>query len=415
PPGCAVDTPLPTGLSLAVSTDGNTCTISGTPETTQAASDYIITATNATANATATVSIAVVSGIASFAVQTPLIYIDGTDIVEQVFANTNTDAGRVTSCVASLLPTGLQIAAQDSPGNGCVLTGTPNTVTAQANYTVTATNDNGDSTLMLDITINPVAPALQTPSAQSFATGAAVNFDLTNTGGGHLNGNLDSPPGCAVDTPLPTGLSLAVSTDGNTCTISGTSETAQSATDYVITATNATANATATVSIAVVSGIAAFATPSPLTYIVGTDIGVQVFANTNTDAGRVTSCTASLLPTGLQIAAQDSPGNGCVLTGTPNTVTAQATYTITVTNDNGDSTLTLDITVNPAAPALQTPSAQSFATGAAVSFNMTNTGGGHLNGALDSPPGCAVDTALPAGLSLAVSDDDSTCTITGTP
>ncbi|MCA8837183.1 MAG: hypothetical protein K8963_04935, partial [Proteobacteria bacterium] len=425
PSSCAVNTALPAGLNLTITSDDHTCRIFGTPETAQAARDYIVTATNVTGSSLSTVSITIVSGTAAFTDPGPLTYTDGTDILQQTFANTNTNARRVTNCAATppsgiALPAGLQVAALGSPGNGCVLTGTPNTVTAQAAYTITVTNDNGTSTLTLDITVNPAAPALQTPSAQSYASGAAVSFDLSNTGGGQLNDALASPPGCVVDTPLPAGLSLTVAADDSTCTLAGTPETTQTASDYVITATNATASSSATVSITVVSGTAAFADPGLLIYTDGTDIVEQTFANTNTDAGRVTNCTATppsgiALPAGLQITALDSPSNGCVLTGTPNTVTAQAAYTITVTNDNGTSTLTLDITVNPAAPALQTPSAQSYTSGAAVSFDLSNTGGGQLNDALDSPPGCVVNTPLPAGLSLAVSADDSTCTLAGTP
>ncbi|MCA8837933.1 MAG: hypothetical protein K8963_08810, partial [Proteobacteria bacterium] len=423
--GCTTDQSLPSGLTIAVSASGDSCQISGTPDTPSAQTSYVISATNANGTGTASIAITVTAALLQPALPengTSATFVESATIAALYIANTGgavstcqfvrpNDATYVgfldglsidraangRDCEISGLLTGVgfkqfTVRAQNATGSdetplnitvnprapafaepsavvatdgqmivplsltstggtlvscqfidpaddsetatfdglnvavsssatACDITGTL-TGTGLKSFKVRASNVTARVELTLSFTVNPAAPVLQAPSAQSYATGAAVSFDMTNTGGGQLSGNLDSPPGCAVDTPLPTGLSLAVSTDGNTCTISGTPETTQTASDYIITATNASASASATVSIAVVSGIASFAAPSPLTYIVGTDIGEQIFANTNPDAGRVTGCVASLLPTGLQIAAQDSPGNGCVLTGTPNTVTA---------------------------------------------------------------------------------------------
>ncbi|MCA8836895.1 MAG: putative Ig domain-containing protein, partial [Proteobacteria bacterium] len=455
PPGCAVDAELPSGLALVVSADESTCTIFGTPDTVQAATNYIITATNDTGSATATANIEIVSGAPIFADAGTLVYTDG-DTVNESLANSNIFGGLVSDCSAvDTLPAGLTITALVSPSNGCSLTGTVSGTAAQDTYDITATNDNGETTLTLDIsvlaalpdlptlpasaimveavdgvaintitvantggvadscafvagmpssptetanldglsiavnldgsactidgtltgtgevnytvrasnasgsddavvsfTVNPTAPALATPAMQVYPTGEGVSLELTNNGGGLLYSLSDLTPGCAVDATLPSGLSLAVSADENTCIIIGTPDTVQAATDYTITATNATGSATATANIEIVSGAPMFAAPGALVYTDG-DTANESLANINIYGGDVTDCSAvDTLPTGLIIAALASSSNGCSITGTVSGTAAQDDYDITVSNDNGQTTLTLNITVNAAPPAV---------------------------------------------------------------
>ncbi|MCA8836606.1 MAG: Ig-like domain-containing protein, partial [Proteobacteria bacterium] len=362
PSGCVVSSALPSGLALTVSDDRTTCTISGTisgaPGTTQGATDYTVTATNVTGSDStpAVVSIAIVSGVAAFADPGLLTYTDGTSIGNQVFANTNTsgDVTAITNCApatGTMLPAGLTIAAQGAPDNGCVLSGTPMAPTDADFYSIVATNMNGASTLTLNIVVNPAAPDLQVPANQIFATGADAALTLTNNGGGLLNANNAMVAGCTVAPDLPAGLILAVSADGNSCTISGEPTEAVVANDYVVTATNATTASSATVGIAVVLGTPTLVAPGSLSFIADTSIMAVNILNVNThpDAGRVTDCRAvALLPTGLTIAALDAPGDGCVLSGTPEGFMAQGVYAVRVVNDNDSAgvLLMLDITVN---------------------------------------------------------------------
>ncbi|MCA8837032.1 MAG: putative Ig domain-containing protein, partial [Proteobacteria bacterium] len=235
--GCVLtDGSLPDGFTLSRSADESTCVLSGTPMTPQGPREITVAATNVTDRSTATVSIEIVSGVATFAMPEALILTDGLDIGNRLYANTNTDGTRVTACTAAtapdgttpvdttMLPAGLSITAQTDPANGCVLTGTPNTPTAQGVYTVAVTNDNGPSTLMLDITVNPAAPMLVAPAAQVYATGAATSLTLTSTGGAMLNAHDGSvsPAGCVVTGTLPNGMSIDRSLDGTSCEISGT-------------------------------------------------------------------------------------------------------------------------------------------------------------------------------------------------
>ena len=99
-----------------------------------------------------------------------------------------------------------------------------------------------------------------------------------------------------------------------------------------------------------------------------------IFENDNdhADASHITACVSpaevggTALPSGLSIAAAAEDVDGCILTGTPDTPTARATYSVKVSTSNGDSLLTLDIVVNPAAPNLAMPQPQTYVTGALV-------------------------------------------------
>ena len=89
------------------------------------------------------------------------------------------------------------------------------------------------------------APAIANASAQSYIEATAITtLSFSNSGGGSLSS-------CSASPTLPAGLSIAVSSNASTCEISGAATTPQTASDYTVTATNATGSNTATVSITV--------------------------------------------------------------------------------------------------------------------------------------------------------------------
>jgi primosomal replication protein N len=133
---------LPTGLSI----DSTTGAISGTPTVTSGATSYSVTATNSTGQtSTATVNITV-NDI------TPII--SYSDITGKIAIAINTiqptiTQGAVSSySISPSLPSGL---AMDSSGN---ISGTPNIVLSTTQYTITATNSTGQSTIVvINVTI----------------------------------------------------------------------------------------------------------------------------------------------------------------------------------------------------------------------------------------------------------------------
>ncbi|WP_201030915.1 Ig domain-containing protein, partial [Leptospira noguchii] len=151
---CSSDIPLPAGLGI----NGTTCAISGTPTTTQAATNYTITASNAYGNTSTTISIRVnlaPPSALSYA-GTPFTFTQGATITTA----TPSVTGTVTACTSDIpLPAGLGI-----NGTTCAISGTPTTTQAATNYTITASNAYGNTSTTISIAVN-LAP----PSALSYA------------------------------------------------------------------------------------------------------------------------------------------------------------------------------------------------------------------------------------------------------
>ena len=139
--------------------------------------------------------------------------------------------------------------------------------------------------------------------------------------------------------------------------------------------------------------------PTPPTFIVGTAVAPL----TPTVAGEVTSYSVSpALPAGLSLNTTSG-----VISGTPTSVTAKASYTVKATNAGGSTTATVSIVVMAAAPVapsdLKYPTPPTLVVSTAIT-PLTPTVVGEVTSYSVSP-------ALPAGLSL----NTTSGVISGTP
>ncbi|WP_229266946.1 putative Ig domain-containing protein, partial [Leptospira sp. severe_002] len=144
---CNSDIPLPAGLGI----NGTTCAISGTPTTTQSATNYTITASNAYGSTNTTISITVNPAPPTGLAYTPsaLVFYKGV-----AGAATPTVTGTVTSCNPNVaLPGGLTLNATT-----CAISGTPTVFQASANYTITASNSSGNTNTTISIMIFGTPP-----------------------------------------------------------------------------------------------------------------------------------------------------------------------------------------------------------------------------------------------------------------
>jgi len=314
----------------------------------------------------------------------PAVYTVGTPIA----ANTPTSSGdAVTSyTVNPALPAGLSIS-----GTTGIISGTPTAVSAQANYTVTASNSAGSATVSLSITVNNVAPAGLSYSTNPavYTVGTAITSNVPTSTGGTI-------ASYAVAPALPAGLALAPTTG----IISGTPTAITATATYVVTATNALGSTTANLSITVNDA------PPSITYAVNPAAytkGVAITPNVPTDSGGavISYAVSPALPAGLLL----SPTTG-IISGTPTTITAAATYTVTATNSGGNSAVGVSIAVDDVAPRALTYSANPavYTIGTVIPNNVPTVGGGTV-------VSYSVAPALPAGLSLST----TTGVITGTP
>jgi PKD repeat protein len=123
--------------------------IGGTPAAVATKASYTVTASNASGNTTASLSITV-----NVAAPAGLSYTPGTTVytVETTIpANLPTSTGGPATAyrVSPALPAGLTL--DDATG---IISGTPTVVAATANYTVTASNSAGSTTSTLTLTVN---------------------------------------------------------------------------------------------------------------------------------------------------------------------------------------------------------------------------------------------------------------------
>lgn len=144
--------------------------------------------------------------------------------------------GAIASFAINATPPGMSF--NTSTG---ALSGTPNTIAAATNYTITATNASGSATQTFTLTVTVTAPAFTLSSASESKTvnTAITGYTISSTGGAIAS--------YAISPAAPAGLTFNTSTG----LLSGTPTTVAGATAYTITATNASGSATRTFTLTV--------------------------------------------------------------------------------------------------------------------------------------------------------------------
>ena len=301
-------------------------------------------------------------------------------------ASTNTVAGSggtPASCSIAGLPAGLTATVA---GNGCAISGTATSPLAQSSYTLSARNDDGTATITIDLSvIDP--PVLTVPSnAFVFTVDVASSNTVAGSGG--------TPASCSI-AGLPAGLSTSVA--GNGCVISGIATSATALSSYTLTATNNDGTATITIDLSVID-------PPVLTVPSNAFVFAVDVASTNTivgSGGIPASCSIAGLPAGLTATVAD---NGCAISGTATAPLAQSSYTLSASNDDGMSTVTISLSIIIVPPVLAVPS-DAFVFPLDVASSNTVAGSG------SAPTSCSI-AGLPAGLTATVAGNG--CAISGT-
>lgn len=258
----------------------------------------------------------------------------GTAITSTTAYTSTGITGTRVFAISPSLPAGLSL--NTSTG---VVSGTPTAAAVAATYTVTATDGATSATATITITVTgtaTISPASQTVSGR---VGAAITPTTAYTDTGLTSEYFVIAPA------LPAGLTF----NSSTGVLSGTPTEAKAATTYVVTASDGTNFANATIRIT----IAAVPAMSPATQTVSATVGTAITATTaftaSTVTGTRTFSVSPALPAGL--ALNTTTG---VVTGTPTAATAQATYTVTATDGTNFATGTIVITVAAAVAATTT-------------------------------------------------------------
>ena len=420
---CRSEPALPAGMSVAVDSENNACTISGTPTAAEVASTYRIIA----------VAISVAEGSSSsdeIDVSISVTLANGTELSGQATLS----AQRGTAASAG---SGWSFAGTFFGGSGDESDSDEDETTESESESTDSDSDEDESTESESedgdqSALTGFAPDLRfTDTPVEFVAGVSASFDFTNNGGAPTSclyaGNSDLPPA---------GLVLGLSADGTTCRISGIATTSAELTAYYILATNDLGTSAALIHLTV-------SAPPPsallivdptaerslttvfISLILGSAINFtlpneafsgQPFANDNV---RTLTCTVSpSLPAGLSVV--NAWGLlGCDIVGAPQTLAGWTSYIITAEGTyplNGTSfqaAVELDLRVRTPgqvatrAPQLVQPAAPIEVTlGSQEQIVMGNTGG--------PPAQCDSQTSLPTGLAIDISVDGFTCAIVGT-
>ncbi|WP_298222167.1 putative Ig domain-containing protein, partial [Flavobacterium sp.] len=375
----SVSPALPAGLTLNTTTG----VISGTPTVASALSTYVVTGVYATGSATFDLKITVIDGApTSLSYVSPNVFTRNTGVSDL----TPTSSGGIPTSysITPALPAGLNFNTTTG-----VISGIPTTVTPIATYTVTASNSGGSTNFGIVITVKDMAPSnLNYPSPNVFTKNTLItNLVPMNSGGTVVS--------YSISPSLPAGFNF----DTTSGIISGTPSAISTSATYTVTATNTGGSTTFGVIIRV-NDVAPnnLSYNSPNVFTKGTAISSL---NPTVSGGTVTSYSITpTLPSGLIF--NTSIGR---ISGTPTSVRALNTYTVTATNSGGSTTFDVVITVNDVAPNnLSYNSPNVFTKGTTISSLNPAVSGGIVTSYSITP-------ALPSGLIF----NTSTGRISGTP
>ena len=209
--------------------------------------------------------------------------------------------------------------------------------------TFVAVSSDGNQNRVMTSVVSPPAFTITSSSETRTVNTAATGFTANSTGGPFAGYTINAtPPGMSFNT--------------TTGALTGTPNTVAAATTYTVTATNASGNATRTFTLTVTAALAA---PAFTLSASSESRTVNTLANgftANSTGGAIASFAISATPAGMSF----NTTNGA-LSGTPNTVAAATTYTVTATNASGNATQTFTLTVTAAPVVADNSSAQAEA------------------------------------------------------
>jgi uncharacterized protein YhjY with autotransporter beta-barrel domain/mono/diheme cytochrome c family protein len=350
---------LPNGLFL----DSTLGVIYGTPTTTAVTSTVTVRATNTGGTGTQSFTINLNPVITGF---TPPTGSGGTAYSYQI-TSSNSPTTYALASGSSPLPTGITLST------GGLLSGTPS-VNGSFSISVTATNAVGASAAQaMTIVLNAT-----TPSITSAGTANAIVGSIFTT----YNIVATNVPTSFNATGLPPGLNVNTATGA----ITGTPTSLANASPYTVTlsALNAAATGTKTLTITVAPEI----TAASANAVVGTAFN---YSTTATNVPTSFTLVSGSLPPGLSL----NTSSGAI-TGTPLSIASASPYSVVLNASNAAGTganKSLTISVSPF---INSPSAVSGSGGIAltpVSISATNSPTSYALASGSLPNGVALNTS----------------------
>jgi hypothetical protein len=304
---------LPNGISI----DGATGEISGAPTALSPMSTYTVTASNLYGSTTFDIQLEVIDIAPSdLAYNTPNVFLISETIptLTPTFTGTN-----LVFSISPSLPTGLSF--DSSTG---MISGTPSVAVSETTFTVTAANSVGSTSFDLTIEVVDLSPAnLSYNTPNTFTIGQSII--LTPSVSGIVSSYSISPD-------LPDGISI----DGATGEVSGAPTALSAMSTYTVTASNLYGSTTFDIQLEVIDiAPADLVYNTPNIFTTGVTISNLIPSVTGTN---LIFTVSPALPDGLAI-----DENTGVISGTPVSASAPATYTVTATNAQGS--VSFDVTI----------------------------------------------------------------------
>ncbi len=356
---CVADS-LPVGLIVEVSSNNATCEISGQPTLEQLDQLHSITASNSSGSSTASVNIIVIGPPVLTNIEAKTYMLN--EAIDILSIQTS-GISLILTCSADSLPEGLVVNVSES-GLACELSGTPAAVQSQTSHTITAENEAGSSSTIIEVAV-VTPPSLQNFEPQSFSKDEQIETVSFSNTGGLLNS-------CEADS-LPAGLVVSLSTDNSTCEISGTPTEVQPETIHTVTAVNAGGVSSATISITI-NAPPELSNLTAQTFVINDQIAKLSFSNTGGD--NLTECSSSPLPTGLSVSVSEDLST-CEISGTPTEVTPVSVYTVTAINPLGSSEATVELTIRDERKFITTWDTEEFGFTESNQIMITTFGDGY--------------------------------------
>ncbi len=357
-----VATGLPTGVTVAYGTNPTTSTsvltFTASSTATVGTATVTITGTSGTTTATTTIALTVATG-GSFTLSRSATTLSIAQSASGTDTITVTDVSPFTGSVtlaASGLPTGVTAAFATNPTTSTsvlTLTASATATTGAATVTITGTSGTltATTTIALTVTAKPGFTLAPSASTLSVTQGASATDTITVTDVGGFTGSVT-----LAASGLPTGITVAYSTNPTTSTsvltFTASSTATTGAATVTITGTSGTTTATTTITLTSSLPPGFSIKPSAATLSI-TQGKTATDTMTVTEVGGFTgsvTLAATGLPTGVTVAYGTNPTTSTsVLTFTASATATAGTSTVTFTGTSGTtiSTTTIALTVVP--------------------------------------------------------------------